>query len=112
MNVPVFIYKIIAPHIPPAVLKLFDNSLSEGIFPKCFKKVKIIIFLKSGDSISTVNLQVAILVKNIWKIYVCYNRLLSEIYQYFMYKSVWLQKKIKYIRWYYRNSWLRLLVAR
>ena len=34
---------------------LFNNSLSEGIFPECFKMAKIITIFKSGDSNSTVN---------------------------------------------------------
>ena len=34
---------------------LFNNSLSEGIFPECIKTVKIIHIFKSGDSNSTAN---------------------------------------------------------
>ena len=34
---------------------LFNNSVSEGIFPECFKTTKIIPIFKSGDSNSTVN---------------------------------------------------------
>ena len=34
---------------------LFNNSVSEGIFPECFKTAKIIQIFKSGDSYSTVN---------------------------------------------------------
>ena len=34
---------------------LFNNSLSEGIFPECFKMVKVIPIFKSGDSNSTAN---------------------------------------------------------
>ena len=34
---------------------LFNNSLSEGIFPECFKTAKIIQIFKFGDSNSTVN---------------------------------------------------------
>ena len=34
---------------------LFNNSLSEGIFPECFKTPKIIPISKSGDSNSTAN---------------------------------------------------------
>ena len=34
---------------------LFNNSLSEGIFPECFKTAKIIPIFKSGHSNSTVN---------------------------------------------------------
>ena len=34
---------------------LVNNSLSEGIFPECFKTAKIIPIFKSGDSNSTVN---------------------------------------------------------
>ena len=54
MNIPVFIYEILAPIISPTVSMLFNNSVSEGIFPECFKTTKIPIF-KSGDSNSTVN---------------------------------------------------------
>ena len=38
MNIPVFIYKILAPLISPTVSMLFSNLLSEGIFPECFKE--------------------------------------------------------------------------
>ena len=55
MNIPVFIYKILAIIIYPAVSMIFNNSVSEGILPKCFKKAKIIQIFKSGDSNSTVN---------------------------------------------------------
>ena len=55
MNIPVFIYKILAPKISPTVSMLFNNSVSEGIFPECFKTAKIIPIFKSGDSNSTVN---------------------------------------------------------
>ena len=41
VNIPV-LYKILAPLIAPTVSLLFNNSLSEGIFPECFKTVKII----------------------------------------------------------------------
>ena len=34
---------------------LFNNSVSEGIFPECFETTKIIQIFKSGDSNSTVN---------------------------------------------------------
>ena len=55
MNIPVFIYKILAPIISLTVSMLFNNSLSEGIFSECFKTAKIIPIFKSGDSNSTVN---------------------------------------------------------
>ena len=56
MNIPVFIYKTLAsPLIAPTISMLFNNSLSEGIFPECFKMAKIIHILKSGDSNSTAN---------------------------------------------------------
>ena len=55
MNIPVFIYKILSPIISIVVSMLFNNSVSEGIFPECFKMAKIIQILKSGDSNSTVN---------------------------------------------------------
>ena len=55
MNIPVFIYKILAPLIALTVSMLFNNELSEGIFSECFKTTKIIPFFKSGDSNSTAN---------------------------------------------------------
>ena len=55
MNIPVFIYKILAFLIAPTVSTPFINSLSEGIFPECFKTAKIIPNMKSGDSHSTAN---------------------------------------------------------
>ena len=55
MNIPVFIYKILAPQIAPTVSMLFNNSLSESIFPECFKTAEIISIVKSGDSNSTAN---------------------------------------------------------
>ena len=55
MNIPVFIYKILAPLIAPTVSLLFNNSMSEGIFPECFKTAKMIPIFKSGDSNSTAN---------------------------------------------------------
>ena len=42
MNIPVFIYKILAPIISPTVSMLFNNPVSEGIFPECFKTAKIV----------------------------------------------------------------------
>ena len=70
MNIPVFIYKILAPLIARTVSILFNNSLSEGIFPECFKTAKIIPIFKSGDSNSTANYRpisfhVTLLVKNV-----------------------------------------------
>ena len=55
MNIPVFIYKILAPIISPIVSMLFNNSVSEGIYPECFKTAKVIKNFKSGDSNSTVD---------------------------------------------------------
>ena len=55
MNIPVFIYKILAHIISQTVSMLFNNSVSEGIFPECFKTAKIISIFKSGDANSTVN---------------------------------------------------------
>ena len=55
MNIPVFIHKILAPIVSPTVSMLFNNSVSEGIFPECFKTAKIISIFKFGDSNSTVN---------------------------------------------------------
>ena len=55
MNILVFIYKILAPIISPTISMLFNDSVSDGIFPQCFKTAKIISIFKSGDSNSTVN---------------------------------------------------------
>ena len=55
MNIPLFIYKILAPIISLTVSMLFNNSLSEGTFPECFKIAKIISIFKSGVSNSTAN---------------------------------------------------------
>ena len=55
MNIPVFIHKILAPIISDTVSMFFNNSVSEDIFPECFKMAKIIPIFKSGDSNSTVN---------------------------------------------------------
>ena len=55
MNTPVFIYKILSFLIARTVSMLFNSSLSEGIFPQCFKTDKIIPIFKSGDSNSTAN---------------------------------------------------------
>ena len=55
MNIPVFIYKILSPMISPTVLMLFNSSVSEGIFPECFKTAKIIQIFKPGDSNSIMN---------------------------------------------------------
>ena len=54
MNIPVYIYNF-SPVISQTVSMLFNNSLSEGIFPDCFQTAKIIQIFKSGDSNSTVN---------------------------------------------------------
>ena len=54
MNVPVFVYKILAPIISPTVSMLINNSLSEGTFPECCKTAKIITIFKSGDSNSII----------------------------------------------------------
>ena len=54
MNIPVFIYKILAAIISPTVSMLFNNSVPEGIFHECFKTAKIIPIFKSGDTNSTV----------------------------------------------------------
>ena len=55
MNIPVFIYTIFAPIISPTVSMLFNDSVSEGIFPECFKTAKIIPIFKSSYSNSTVS---------------------------------------------------------
>ena len=55
MNIPVFIYKILAPLISPKVSMLFNISLSVGIFLVCFKTAKIIPVFKSGNLNSSVN---------------------------------------------------------
>ena len=55
MNISLFICKILAPLISITISMLYNNSLSEGIFPECFKTAKIIQISKSDDSNSTVN---------------------------------------------------------
>ena len=55
MNIPVFVYEILAPLISATVSTFFNNSWSEGILPKSFKTAKIISIFKSSDSNSTVN---------------------------------------------------------
>ena len=55
MNIPVFIYKILAPVISPTVSMLFNNSVSEGIFSECFKTAELNPIFKSGDLNSAVN---------------------------------------------------------
>ena len=55
MNIPIFIYTIF-PHLTAFTVSMhFNNLLSEGIFPECFKTAKIIPIFKSGDSNSTAN---------------------------------------------------------
>ena len=44
MNIPVFIYEFLASLISPTVSMLFNNTLSEGIFPECFKTAKLFPF--------------------------------------------------------------------
>ena len=55
MNIPVFIYKILASLISPSVSMLFNKSLSEGIFQECFTTAKMIPIFKSGDPNWTAN---------------------------------------------------------
>ena len=55
MNIPLFIYTILAFLISPTVSMLFNYSLSEGIFHECFKIAKIIPIVNSVDSYSTAN---------------------------------------------------------
>ena len=77
MNIPVF---ILAPIISPTVSMLFNNSVSEGIFPECFKTEKIIPIFKSGDSNSTVNYRRISMLPFLSKIIdVCQTRLLPKI---------------------------------
>ena len=45
MNIPVFMYKILAPIISPTISMLFNNSLSEGPFPESSKQLKLFKFL-------------------------------------------------------------------
>ena len=54
INIPVLMYKILAPLISPTISMLFKNSLSEDIFSECYETAKIIPIFKSGDSNSTV----------------------------------------------------------
>ena len=55
MNISVFTYKILASLISHTVSMFFNNSLSECIFPDCFKTAKIIQVFKFGDLNSTAN---------------------------------------------------------
>ena len=55
MNIHILKYKILASLISPTMSMLFNNSLSEGIFPECFKRDKIIPIFKSGDPNSIAN---------------------------------------------------------
>ena len=75
IDIPVFIYKNLARQIFPTISMLFNNSLSEGIFPKCFKTAKIVQIFQSCYSNSTLNYRpifmLPFLSKNIWQIYVC-----------------------------------------
>ena len=92
MNIPVFIYKILAPLIAPTVSMLFNNSLSEGIF-----RHTIIPIFKSGDSNSTANYKPISMLPFLSKMFeklMCARGLLPKIEQYFMYKSVWFPQKI------------------
>ena len=45
MNIPVFVYRILAPLITPSFDAL-KKSVSEGNFPECFKTAKFINFFK------------------------------------------------------------------
>ena len=95
MNIPVFIYKILGPIISLTVSKLFNNSLSGGIYPECFKTANIIPIHKSGDSNSTVNYRPISMLPFLSKIF---EKLLCARLEYFMYKSVCLPQKFKYFR--------------
>ena len=53
INIPVIRDQILAPLIFPTVSMLFNNSLSEGILPECFKIAKITPILKHGYRNST-----------------------------------------------------------
>ena len=55
MNIPVFTYKILASLISRTVSTLFNNSLSDGIFPECIKTAQIIPIFKFSDTNSTAN---------------------------------------------------------
>ena len=108
MNIPVSIYKILAPLIAHRVSIVFNNSLSEGIFPECFKTAKIIPIFKTGDSNSTANYRPISMLPFLSKMFeklMC-ARLDSylKIEQYFMYKSAWLSQKFQYIGCNYRVS--------
>ena len=94
MNIPVFIYKILAPIISPTVSMLFNDSLSEGIFPECFKTAKIIQIFKSGDSNSTVNYRPVSMFPFLSKIF---EKLMCDILDSYI-KSVRLPQKFKYFR--------------
>ena len=67
MNIPVFIYKILASLISPTISMLFNNSLSENNFPECVKTAKIIPIFKSDDSNSTANYRPISMLPFLWK---------------------------------------------
>ena len=97
MNIPVFIYKILAPLIALTVSLLFNNSLSECIFPECFKTANIIPIFKYGDSNLTVNyIPISMLpfLSKIFEKLMC-ARLDSYLKSnnILCYKSVWLRQK-------------------
>ena len=99
MNIPVFIYTIIAPLIAPTVSMFFNSLLSEGIFPECFKTPKIIPILKSRNSNSTANYGPISMLPFLSKMFgklMCAG-LLPKIEQYFMNKKVWLLQNFQYI---------------
>jgi len=49
-SVPVFIYKTCASILCPVLAKLFNLSVTSGVFPSCLKCARVIPLFKSGDS--------------------------------------------------------------
>ena len=48
-DIPIFVYKLIAPLISPIISAWFNKSIAEGIFPSSFKVARITPIYKSGS---------------------------------------------------------------
>ena len=114
MNIPVFIYKILATIISTTVSMLFNNSVSEGIFPECFKMDKIIPIFKSGDSNSMNYKPISMLpfLSKIFEKLVC-----ARLDSYLKSNNILctnqfgFRKKIKYFKCNYWIPWLCLFIV-
>lgn len=54
-EVSMFIYKQVIPYIGPIITNLFNNSISEGVFPSILKVARVIPIFKSGSRNSVKN---------------------------------------------------------